>query len=425
MEHPKSTTNNDGDHFFDSLDDFPFYDCIGTIGSISNSSSSISQLDPIESNAAESHKSITSPAVPSSSAFRRRHSFSQHTRGDSKNSNPNYSVAFDLTDTSSASSSSTLNRERKSRFSRSLTENARNSENSHSFEAPISSVGTENELKEGITENSTITTASGGRDNGLKEEIKENSTITTASGGRIDEFIALDSHLGVDNESSWRFIFQLAGLLIKAIRFQFNLLVTFFIFPVRILYCSYMFVIDPFGVVRRAREYLMRKLYRVIRDYVAQFIYEWLKEHNTFWKLAMWFVWVLLWSVYICFVLVSLLITAFVVSGFVMRFLVEEPVQMKERLIFDYTKNSPVAFVPLTSCQAASCGENCKENVEIGKVGSMRVIPSNNKIQVTVSLTLPESDYNRNLGIFQVCSLYRIIVTVICVVDIHNFCMPV
>ena len=56
----------------------------------------------------------------------------------------------------------------------------------------------------------------------------------------------------------------------------------------------------------------------------------------------------------------------------------------------------------------------------------MRAIPSNNKIKVTVSLTLPESDYNRNLGIFQVCSLcYRIIVTVICVVDIHNLCRPV
>ncbi|CAI0560704.1 unnamed protein product [Linum tenue] len=68
---------------------------------------------------------------------------------------------------------------------------------------------------------------------------------------------------------------------------------------------------------------------------------------------------------------------AIMVSSLMMRFLVEEPLQLREELNFDYTQSKPVAFVP-------------------------RVIPPKHKVQATILMTLPESGYNRNLGMFQV-----------------------
>ncbi|EEF40133.1 conserved hypothetical protein [Ricinus communis] len=59
--------------------------------------------------------------------------------------------------------------------------------------------------------------------------------------------------------------------------------------------------------------------------------------------------------------------------------------------------NSPAAFVPIMSCGGIACGVNCEEQ-SLGP----RIIPPNHKLQANIILTLPESGYNRNLGIFQV-----------------------
>ncbi|CAA2933777.1 seipin-2-like [Olea europaea subsp. europaea] len=75
---------------------------------------------------------------------------------------------------------------------------------------------------------------------------------------------------------------------------------------------------------------------------------------------------------------------------------------MKGSLNFDYTKKSPVAFLPIIACPEASQDAYLVKNPEIGKVGGLRVIPPNHKLQVNILLTMPESDYNQNLGIFQV-----------------------
>jgi seipin len=72
----------------------------------------------------------------------------------------------------------------------------------------------------------------------------------------------------------------------------------------------------------------------------------------------------------------------------------EKPVRIKEELNFDYTKPSPVALVPIGSCTGAP---NFNK-----KWSSTRVIPANHKLELTVLLNLPESDYNRRLGVFQV-----------------------
>ena len=83
-----------------------------------------------------------------------------------------------------------------------------------------------------------------------------------------------------------------------------------------------------------------------------------------------------------------------------MRSIVEEPVQATRTLNFDYTKASPVAFVPMISHNLPSdlvAGDEDVKNVQA------RAIPYNHNLQLTVSLTLPESEYNQKLGVFQVC----------------------
>ncbi|KAF5736273.1 putative Adipose-regulatory protein [Tripterygium wilfordii] len=69
-------------------------------------------------------------------------------------------------------------------------------------------------------------------------------------------------------------------------------------------------------------------------------------------------------------------------SGFLVRNMVEEPVEIKEKLNFDYTKNSPVALVLIWSCPAVGFGVNCNENVTVLKNKGSWLIPVNHKLQV-------------------------------------------
>ncbi|CAH8373281.1 unnamed protein product [Eruca vesicaria subsp. sativa] len=78
-------------------------------------------------------------------------------------------------------------------------------------------------------------------------------------------------------------------------------------------------------------------------------------------------------------VLFAMLVSAFMISGFVITLLTHEPLVVKESLSFDYTKNSPEAYVAIT-----------------------RVNTPNHRTEISVLMTLPESEYNRNLGMFQV-----------------------
>nr|POE64349.1 seipin-2 [Quercus suber] len=71
--------------------------------------------------------------------------------------------------------------------------------------------------------------------------------------------------------------------------------------------------------------------------------------------------------------------------------------QMKEVLNFNYAKHSPVAYVPIVPCTGIGCGEHCKE-----MIGGIGFIPPTHRLQVMVSMTLPEYEYNQNLGVFQI-----------------------
>lgn len=113
-------------------------------------------------------------------------------------------------------------------------------------------------------------------------------------------------------------------------------------------------------------------------------MYERLKEQKIIWKLVKQLGWGVLWGLYICSVMCFLLVFAVVESGTVVKHVVESPVCLKGTLIFDYTRDSRVSLVSVSSW--------------------LPVIPRNHKVQDGVSLTLPESDQNQNLGMFQVIS---------------------
>ncbi|CAK9151733.1 unnamed protein product [Ilex paraguariensis] len=116
------------------------------------------------------------------------------------------------------------------------------------------------------------------------------------------------------------------------------------------------------------------------------------------------FGWGLFWATYVWFLLVGLLVSGFVIGSFAMKRLVEEPIQATENLNFDYTKTTPVAFVPIMSSHRFGISSSLMpKNSENGEehVGN-RVIPYNHKLKLTVTLALPESDYNLKLGVFQV-----------------------
>lgn len=240
-----------------------------------------------------------------------------------------------------------------------------------------------------------------GVDGIFKKEHATNSAISYSDIKRDNE-----SSLRETRDANSSILIILASLGLKALWFQLNLLFGFFTFPIWLIYCSYMFVMDPFRILRRGRAYLIRRALRVwgcVFGNVSALVLKWLKHQKDAFKWGLKLGWGLLWSVYVCTVLVVLLVSAFLVGGILMRIMVEEPIRMEEHLDFDYTQKSPEAFVPIMVCPGTGYDLSGMQNLEVHKFDGMRVIPPKHKLQVKLSMTLPESDYNINLGIFQVC----------------------
>nr|XP_043610407.1 seipin-2-like isoform X1 [Erigeron canadensis] len=226
----------------------------------------------------------------------------------------------------------------------------------------------------------------------LKDVIKTDSDL--------DDQIVTESSVTVDSPNS-----NLAPLvvLLKVFVYQANLLVGFVTFPIWVVYYAYLLLLV---ITRRVRRYTIRKISRFLGfciGNVKRVVYGWIKRNsNSVWKLCQRVGLGLLQSVSIGFILVGLLIFAFVTSGVLMKCFLDEPVERFEELSFDYTKDAPIAYMPIMSCPQSFCDE-CDGDFESGKRAQLgRVIPLGHKLLATVSLTLPESDYNRNLGIFQV-----------------------
>ncbi|KAJ9168650.1 hypothetical protein P3X46_020150 [Hevea brasiliensis] len=356
-------TDQKDDCFFDGLEDFPFHDC--AVADQSDQSTSDSTL-------CESSLEVSYPIT----TLRRRLSSGHGICNGSKDFNTeSFCINSDITQTYD---SKTKYKEKRHRFFRDLNERERNldfSESTRWIPDRVDSVEVTSKVCDDDKKVKSIV-----NDDRLIDSVEMVDELGDSASGNLLEFIA--------------------GLVIKAIVFQVSLFVKFITFPIWTLHFSYMFVIDPVGAMRRGRGFIVKNLIgllNLISGFLSPLITGWLKEHMLIWKLLVRFGWGMIWSFYVCIILCGLLVFSMMVSGSLIRNLVENPVQMKEELNFDYTQNSPVAFVPIMSCRGVGCSVNCEE-----KSLGPRVIPPNHKLEVNVLLTLPESGYNRNLGIFQV-----------------------
>ncbi|XP_016441927.2 seipin-2-like [Nicotiana tabacum] len=202
-----------------------------------------------------------------------------------------------------------------------------------------------------------------------------------------------------NTELSFDFTAFFTVMMFKLVGFQMNLLVRLFTFPISLMNYWIMILTLPFQTLTLAKEQLKKQLMNLgTKSWLSlmSFVFSQIKAQKSVLKLTVRFCWALFWAVYVCFLLVGLLVMGFVISGVTMRRLVEEPIETTKSLNFDYTKTSPVAFVPLASSAGLSTPLISKPKIVD------RPIPYNHKLQLIVSLTMPESEYNRKLGIFQV-----------------------
>lgn len=184
-------------------------------------------------------------------------------------------------------------------------------------------------------------------------------------------------------------LFWLAGLVIEALGFQLGIMAK----SISLLLQGYKLV----GSVSISS--LMEKLFSFRSSlFVARSI--------SIGRIARKMGWGCFWSGFVCLILVQLFLWSFGMGFFVMHNFVEEPIQMIEPLYFDYTKPHPVACVPPEYCAMVMNksfeGNSVKERGRKNAVSLPRLIPPHHRLEVGLVLTLPESDYNRNIGIFQV-----------------------
>lgn len=210
----------------------------------------------------------------------------------------------------------------------------------------------------------------------------------------------INASKGVYDEFPLNIITFLVVMLMKSLGFQINLLVTFLTIPLYLSYFWYIMMMFPFRTFKHIRRYLMKKVNRVWDSFassVTSFIFARIKAPKSVVMIVGRMSRAFLCSIYVWCALVGLLVLGFVMGLLLMRIIVEEPVEDTSTLNFDYSQASPVAFVPMTS----SALVRTDEGEEVKDVRA-RAIPYNHKLQLTVSLTLPESEHNQNLGVFQV-----------------------
>lgn len=225
----------------------------------------------------------------------------------------------------------------------------------------------------------TNTVLESGRDRWNNEYMNVSKVVNSCSGGIIEFPLNLLAFFAMS--------------MMKFVGFEFNLFLDFVTFPIWLSYSSTMLFLFPFQTLRQVRGYLVRKFLTMLGV-----------SGNIITMKAIRLGWGFFWSMFVCFMLLGVLASGFLFGGFLMGYLLEKPIQATETLNFDYTKTSPVAFVPIMNHPGMGNPSSLivKDNVKAGKDASPRAIPYNHKLQLTVSLTVPESDYNRNLGVFQV-----------------------
>ncbi|XP_054800592.1 seipin-2-like [Prosopis cineraria] len=235
-----------------------------------------------------------------------------------------------------------------------------------------------------------------------REETNQESMVTTAA----NDDSASDSSYAVANppHPSSNLFQLIARFAFNSIGFPISFFVRFITLPMWFLYHSFMFYIDPFRKFRAGKMVILwisPRVWGIFWERVSPSLYRWLKDRISIWKIGLRCGWGILWLIYVFISLLVLLVSSLVISGFMMKYISEKPIQKTEILNFDYTKESPIAYVPLISCPSVGAG-NDWDNIADNRRTSERVIPSKRKVQVMLSLLVPESEYNKNLGVFQV-----------------------
>ncbi|CAH9073000.1 unnamed protein product, partial [Cuscuta epithymum] len=100
-------------------------------------------------------------------------------------------------------------------------------------------------------------------------------------------------------------------------------------------------------------------------------------------------------AAYVGMILMVLLVVAAVLGVVVVRWWVEEPVLLRERVNFDYTEAHPKATFSFHEQYYYKGGNFLVKHKTLG-------VPVGHTFYVSLLLLMPESDYNRELGIFQV-----------------------
>ncbi|KAK7394662.1 hypothetical protein VNO78_15197 [Psophocarpus tetragonolobus] len=99
----------------------------------------------------------------------------------------------------------------------------------------------------------------------------------------------------------------------------------------------------------------------------------------------------LLTAAYVCIILILVLVLATVVGVGLVRLWVEEPVSVKEYLHFDYAQAHPTALFYFNGVKSYK-GHLKKKNISV---------PVGHSFFASLVLVMPESDFNRELGMFQ------------------------
>lgn len=191
------------------------------------------------------------------------------------------------------------------------------------------------------------------------------------------------------------FLAWFAGLIICALRFQLKFLSHLFIALLLAWYNSFLFALNPISYLLKAKVRAIEGHRKENNDMVTLDLK--IKERvfsiqPMIVKGARRLVFGCSTAFYTVMMLTLLFVTSFMLSYFVVKGFVYEPIQLYEDLYFDYTKPLPVASVDFAFSKVYP------------DTGSMmkRIARPTRKFHATVFFTMPESDFNKELGIFQV-----------------------
>eukprot|EP00250_Pteridium_aquilinum_P011084 c19828_g1_i1 orf=127-2145(+) len=203
----------------------------------------------------------------------------------------------------------------------------------------------------------------------------------------------MDEEKGGLNRERMPFLAWFAGVSIHALQFQFKFMFGLLFSLVYAWYHSFRFALNPINYMLQAKVKATEahgKDYVTLGPKIKKRVFS--SVQPTFATGARRLAFGCLTALYTTIMLTFLFVASLALSFCVVKGFVHEPVQLYEYLYLDYTKPLPVASVDFASS---------KMYLDTGSM-IKRIVCRTIKFQATVFLTVPESEFNKELGIFQV-----------------------